>query len=118
LLKQLFSLLPAYIDLEYDTSPDFVKRMALEYPQVKILFSYHNFESTPTDLEALFARMQSSHVYAYKIATMAYSSLDALRLMEFVKTQTQRGIKMTGLCMGDKGQLTRILGPLYGNLFD
>lgn len=73
--------------------------------------SYHNFEETPEDL---FACLQGEGDI-YKVATMAHSTLDALRMLLFVREATARGIPVVGHCMGEPGQLSRILGPIYGN---
>lgn len=115
LLQELFALKPHFIDLEYDTSRDFMRKMAVGYPEVKIICSYHNFENTP-DLNHLLKRMYTPYCYAYKIATMANSSLDSLRMLKFIKQKTAEGIKLIGNCMGAMGTLSRILGPIFGNM--
>ena len=53
-----------------------------------------------------------------KMAAMAQTSLDALRMMVFVKEQVALGKRISGICMGEKGQLTRILGRIFGNFID
>ncbi|MCC5832634.1 MAG: type I 3-dehydroquinate dehydratase [Chlamydiales bacterium] len=91
---------PDMIDLPFGVDID------LPLPRI---CSYHNEEETP-DLEALYGKMQASCKAAYyKIATHARSSLDALRMLQFV-----RKTKAVGLCMGDLGMVTRILAPIFG----
>ncbi|MEX1013300.1 MAG: type I 3-dehydroquinate dehydratase [Waddliaceae bacterium] len=68
-LKELIDLNPDYIDTEE--------------PQGQIqnlIYSYHNYEKTPTDLESLVKEMRKVPARLYKIACFANSSLDALRL--------------------------------------
>ncbi len=116
LLEKLFLLRPEFVDLEHDTDQDFIYRMSKLHPDVKIIGSYHNFEKTPHDLENILAQMEPSIFYACKIATKARSTLDAMKMMLFVKKQSGLGKKIIGICMGEKGALTRVLGPIYGSL--
>jgi 3-dehydroquinate dehydratase/shikimate dehydrogenase len=106
-LLELFALNAAFLDVEYDTEIDFPAG------ETKIIRSYHDFEKTPEDLDAILAKMPPA--YAYKIATKAHSTLDALRMLVFVKEQSKK--RIIGICMGEEGQITRILGPIVGSLF-
>jgi 3-dehydroquinate dehydratase/shikimate dehydrogenase len=75
-------------------------------PLPNLILSYHNFSETP-ELESVLAEMKhrcSSAMY-YKIATFANSTLDALRMLHFQRQHPE----VIGLCMGEKGTLTRIL---------
>ena len=58
------------------------------------LLSYHNFEDT------------------YKIATMANSTLDTMRILLL---QKKIGSSLCAIAMGKLGQPSRILGPIFGN---
>lgn len=69
----------------------------------------HDFQETPADLESLLAALLDAPFY--KIATMAHSSLDSLRMLYFVKDKPN----VIGLCMGELGKITRILGPIFQN---
>jgi 3-dehydroquinate dehydratase/shikimate dehydrogenase len=69
---------------------------------------YHNFTETPYDLEAILASLPK--VGFQKIATFANSTIDALRMLDFV--QSHPGV--IGLSMGELGEITRILAPVVG----
>ncbi len=114
LFEDLLHLRPEFADIEYDTDPRFVKRIANKFPETKLILSYHNFENTPQDLENILKTMHSPYAYGYKIATYATSSLDALRMLLFTKTHP----RVAGLCMGEEGTITRILSPVFGSLFN
>lgn len=86
-------------------------------PQMRVA-SYHNFEETPEDLDLLFAQMQSQPAAIYKIATMARSGLDALRMARFVQRMAEKGHQLIGLCMGEDGIPTRVLSPIVGNVWN
>jgi 3-dehydroquinate dehydratase type I len=84
-----------------------------------IIASYHNFDSTPDDLEALFNKIkqEAPGAYLYKIATYANSTLDALRMLIFLKKMHAQGERLLGVCMGPNGSCTRILSPVFQNPF-
>ncbi len=102
-LLELLTLKPDYVDLEYDCG--FVCKID---PSIPIISSYHNFEKTPENLVEILKKMDGFSPRIYKIATMARSSLDALRMLVFIK----RHQNVAGMCMGEKGSITRILGPV------
>lgn len=108
-LKKLIELQPDYIDLDLDVDPD------LDLGNSKVIRSYHNFSHTPEDLKGLLQKMERKQGDVYKICCFAKSSLDALRMLSFVLEQKKA---ITGICMGPLGQVTRILGPVVGNMFD
>lgn len=116
LMMQLLVLEPPFLDVEYDMRPDFLEHVCAHYPKTKIICSLHNFDSTPADLDALLLTVQSCKAYAFKLATMAHSTCDALRMLCLV--QKQKSLRLAGICMGEFGQPTRILGPVVGNFID
>ena len=101
-LFELLTLKPDYVDVEYDCA--FADKID---PDISIISSYHDFEKTPDNLEEILAQMDRFPAAIKKIATMANSSIDALRMLNFSK---KHGI--AGMCMGEEGRITRILGPV------
>jgi 3-dehydroquinate dehydratase / shikimate dehydrogenase len=115
LLESLCALQPAYLDLEYDVPADFRKKLFEAYPQVSFLSSFHDFTRTPDDLEAIYNKMKTPHAHVYKLAVAAKSTNDALRLLLFIQSHSERE-KMIGIGMGEEGKLTRILAPVVGSI--
>ncbi|MBS0638204.1 MAG: shikimate dehydrogenase, partial [Verrucomicrobia bacterium] len=74
----------------------------------------HDYEKTPSDLTALLQELQTVEADFYKIACMAHSAIDSLRLLAFAKTAPKNCLLMT---MGDTGYITRILSPVVGRPF-
>jgi 3-dehydroquinate dehydratase / shikimate dehydrogenase len=107
LIEQLAEIKSAYIDLEHTISPEFLLSFREKFPTIKIILSYHDFERTPEDLEALLSDLQKKPADYYKIATKANTTLDSLRMLLFLKGKPN----VVGLCMGELGTITRILGP-------
>ncbi|MCC6512072.1 MAG: shikimate dehydrogenase [Pirellulaceae bacterium] len=98
-----------YVDLEEDIAARIPR-----YGKTKRIVSLHNFERTPEDLHEVHARLAALDADVVKIATLANSFSDTVRMLQLmasVKTPT------IGLCMGDLGAATRILALRYGAPF-
>ncbi len=80
----------------------------------EVIVSYHDYDSTPDDLLALYREMKKTAADIIKIATYARSGIDALRMLCFVKRVADSGDKVIGICMGPDGVATRILAPVVG----
>ncbi len=110
----LCALNPDYVDLEYDVPHDVMVELHERFPEIQWIISYHNFQETPIDLLAIMQAIQHPLVHRYKMVTQANSTLDALRMLQFVWSCTPTYTLM-GFCMGEEGQCTRILCPLFGS---
>jgi len=73
-----------------------------------LISDYHNFQETPFDLETILQQLPEAKFK--KIATFARTTIDSLRMLAFV--QDHPGV--IGLCMGELGEITRILAPVVG----
>jgi 3-dehydroquinate dehydratase / shikimate dehydrogenase len=104
----LLSLLPDCVDLPHTTSGEVFEEIRKRFPTIIRICSYHNDETTG-DLESLFLKIRSKPAELYKIATMAQSTTDALRMLQLVKKY-----RCIGICMGELGSITRILAPVFG----
>ena len=114
-MLRLAALNPDYVDVEYDVPDSFLQVLCAQYPSIKIICSYHDFIQTPEDLPGLFNALQRPYFYAYKIATQANTTTDALRMLVMV-SKLQSHHKISGLCMGEYGLCTRIVGPVVGSM--
>lgn len=104
----------AYCDLETDTDPIFIAKMAKKFPQVKFIGSYHNFETMP-DLDDLLQSMKNPHFAIYKIAVTPHSTPEMLRLMLFAK---KAQVPLSVMGMGPFGRPSRILAPIMGSVLN
>jgi len=114
IIRNLLALEPEYFDVEYDVADSFIKLIHKEYPYVKLICSYHNFKKTPDNLKQVLAAMVKQEFSVYKIATFANSTIDSLRMLNFVREHGGHN-KLCGLCMGELGKATRILSPIINN---
>jgi 3-dehydroquinate dehydratase/shikimate dehydrogenase len=96
-----------YIDLEEDVAAT-IRR----YGKTKRIISHHNFRQTPDDLEEIHARLASLDADIVKIAVMANSPHDNLRVLRLVQ---QAQVPTIGLCMGEMGTPSRILAGKFGS---
>jgi 3-dehydroquinate dehydratase/shikimate dehydrogenase len=98
-----------YIDLEEDVAGSIPR-----FGKTKRIISYHSFRNTPDNLRELHARLKSLDADIVKIATMANQPHDNLRVLEMMQESDSPTI---GMCMGDIGTPSRILGPKFGAPF-
>jgi 3-dehydroquinate dehydratase/shikimate dehydrogenase len=113
-IEKALQLGPAYCDLETDTDPIFIARMAKKFPRVKFIGSYHNFETMP-DLDDLLQSMKNPHFAIYKIAVTPHSTPEMLRLMLFAK---KAKVPLSVMGMGPFGRPSRILAPIMGSVLN
>ena len=102
------------IDIEIDAAinHEVIKRAGGK----TIIISYHDFERTPSNDELLQIIETAKGLGAdiIKIAAMANSKEEVMRLLNFTGTRSEN---LVTISMGDIGRLSRIQAPLYGSLF-
>jgi 3-dehydroquinate dehydratase/shikimate dehydrogenase len=109
LLRQAIAAGVEYVDLEED-----IAQTITRFGKTKRIISYHNFQETPEDLTALHARLSNLDADIVKIATMAHSPHDNLRLMRLMRTSR---VPTIAICMGEFGQPSRVLAGKFGAPF-
>ena len=98
-----------YVDLEDDIAAKIPR-----FGATKRIISHHDFGKTPADLTLLHKRLAALGADIVKIATMANHPTDNLRMLEMVHASK---LPTVGICMGDIGVPTRILGCRAGAPF-
>lgn len=109
-LFSLLALKPEYLDLEAPISTQLSGEILSQYPATKLILSYHHFTETPENLDQVYKGMQTTPAYFYKMAVTAHHSLDMLKFICWAKSVPQ----LIAVSMGEKGQISRIIGPLMG----
>ncbi len=110
-IQNLASLIPEYLDIESHVPSEFIKNISCQYPKIKLMLSFHDFNQTPHDLEAIYQQMQKISADLYKVAVKANSTLDAFRLLCW----SYKKPKLVAVSMGSHGYISRILGPVIGS---
>lgn len=98
-----------YVDLEAD-----VAEVIPRYGKTKRIISLHDFIRTPENLEQIRDDLAARDADVVKIATMANSPRDNIRMLELIQSSR---VPTIGICMGEIGIPTRILGMRFGAPF-
>ena len=105
------------LDLELE-SCESLKRPAvarLREQGAALMVSHHDFKSTK-GLDAIFDRILPFEPAFVKIVSTAESLSDNVTMMRFLEKTADRA-NVIGLCMGDYGLISRVLGVRAGSMF-
>ena len=105
------------IDLEIETA-DVISRAqfdALRGAGAGLIVSSHDFEGT-RDLDKTFARLHAFNPDFYKIVSTAKNLSDNVEMKRFLE-RTSDSANVIGICMGDQGLISRVLGVRAGSVF-
>ncbi len=109
LLRSAIAMGVEYVDIEADIAAQIPR-----YGDTKRIISYHDLDETPDNLEELHAAMAEEDADIVKIATMANSFSDNLRMIDLVRSAK---VPTIGICMGEIGVITRLLANRLGSPF-
>ena len=80
-----------------------------------LIISFHDFRGT-RHLERTLEKMLKVPADFYKIVTTATTLSDNVTMMKFLQTQSDKQA-LIGLCMGEQGIISRVLGVRAGSVF-
>ena len=104
------------VDLELQsalkTKPEAVARLR---SRVALILSFHDFRAT-RNLEETLEKMLKIPADFYKIVTTATTLSDNVAMMKFLQTHSGQHA-LVGLCMGEQGVISRVLGVRAGSAF-
>jgi 3-dehydroquinate dehydratase / shikimate dehydrogenase len=83
--------------------------------RVGVILSYHNFKNTKK-LDEQFAEMSKYPADFYKVVSSATNLYDNVIMMKFLAANSGK-YEMVGLCMGEQGIISRVLGVRAGSIF-
>ncbi len=83
--------------------------------RVGVILSFHDFKSTKK-LEDSFTEMKRYPADFYKVVSTATTLHDNVQMMKFLQAHSAQ-YEMVGLCMGEQGIISRILGVRAGSIF-
>ena len=104
-----------YIDIELETSKEFIKRIIEKKSKTKIIISHHDFERTSSlsNLKKKYEKIKSLSPDLIKIVTMARSINDCFNIFSLLNEKNN----LISFCMGLRGDMSRILAARYGSVF-
>jgi 3-dehydroquinate dehydratase/shikimate dehydrogenase len=83
--------------------------------KVSLILSFHDFRAT-RKLEETFNKMVAFPADYYKLVTTATNLYDNVLMMKFLEQKSSTNT-VVGLCMGEQGVISRILGLRAGSAF-
>ncbi len=103
-------------DLEWQSAealkPDDLKDL---YDRIGLIISYHDFRATKK-LDDQLAEMSKFPADFYKLVSTATNLHDNVAMMKFLEAHAASH-EMVGLCMGEQGIISRVLGVRAGSIF-
>jgi 3-dehydroquinate dehydratase/shikimate dehydrogenase len=104
------------VDVELE-SAERVKPAVLQKLRTRaaLILSYHDFRST-RKLEPILEKMAAHPADFYKVVSTATTLSDNVTMMKFLEKHGDRH-SIVGLCMGEQGIISRVLGLRAGSAF-
>jgi len=105
------------VDLELESAESLKKGelQKLRDTGIGLLISHHDFNGT-RDLDSIFNRIESFHPDFIKVVPTAKALIDNLTLIRFLERMNDHS-NLIGICMGDAGIISRVLGVRAGSAF-
>jgi len=105
------------IDLELESASELKKPdlQKLREAGAALIISFHDFKQTP-DLDAVFERIRAFEPEFVKIVPTAKTLSDNVTMMRFLERVSDHS-NIIGICMGDAGIISRVLGVRAGSAF-
>jgi 3-dehydroquinate dehydratase / shikimate dehydrogenase len=105
------------VDVELQTAEE-MKPQELDKLRTRgaaLILSYHDFMTTK-DLDGIFERIRPYEPEFIKIVSTARSLADNVAMLRFLERARDKA-NMVGICMGEQGIISRILGLRSGSVF-
>jgi len=105
------------VDLELESAESLKKDdlQKLRESEIGLLISYHDFTGTH-DLDGVFRRIESFGPDFIKVVPTAKALVDNVTLIRFLERMNDHS-NIIGICMGDAGIISRVLGVRAGSAF-
>ena len=105
------------VDLELESAEALKKAdlQKLRDTGIGLLISHHDFTGTH-DLDSIFNRIEAFHPDFIKVVPTARALVDNLTLIRFLERMNDHS-NIIGICMGDAGIISRVLGVRAGSAF-
>ena len=103
--------LPDFVDLDIRLPQSLFQNIRKQYPTIKIIASYHQFEADIDKLKTYLNTVVDCDVL--KLAMMCESAIDVLHLL-----QLKADKPLALIPMGKKASFGRVIGKIIGNAFD
>ena len=115
-LQEAIDLGTEFVDLEVRSQRASLVGIRQGRANTRRVLSFHDFVGTPSPqaLHNLLRRMMDGEAEVIKIATLARSWEDNLKVLALIPYARKRKQEIVAFCMGEKGKMSRIFAPLMG----
>jgi 3-dehydroquinate dehydratase/shikimate dehydrogenase len=105
------------VDLELESAESLRKGdlQKLRETGIGLLISHHDFTGT-RELDGIFNRIETFHPDFIKVVSTAKALIDNVTLIRFLERMNDHS-NIIGICMGDAGIISRVLGVRAGSAF-
>jgi 3-dehydroquinate dehydratase/shikimate dehydrogenase len=115
ILKRCTEFGADYVDIEMSSGRQAVEELIACRKDSKIILSYHNFNEMPADIDGIYLQMKKLGGDILKISVMSTDLKDNLRMFGLIEKAKEEGRNFIGICMGELGEVSRILSLAYGS---
>tara|TARA_B100000686_G_C16790332_1_gene978253 strand:+ start:2247 stop:3689 length:1443 start_codon:yes stop_codon:yes gene_type:complete len=114
-LLQAIELEASYIDIEASTPKELLRPILETTSKTQKILSYHHFSLTPENLEEYYSIMSETPADIIKIVTYAKDICDNIIIFNLLRSARKMGRKLISFCMGELGEISRILSVHMGS---
>lgn len=103
-----------YIDIEAGTPIHLLQPIMESKGKTQVILSFHDFSQTLDRLDEVYQTMSRMPADIFKIVTYARDINDNVVIFKILEQAKKDGRKLIAFCMGEKGEVSRILSPVLG----
>jgi 3-dehydroquinate dehydratase / shikimate dehydrogenase len=103
------------VDVELQSAAKCKPELQKLRTRAALILSFHDFHATKK-LDETLAKMQHYPADFYKVVSTATTLYDNVTMMKFLEKESDRHA-LVGLCMGEQGLISRVLGVRAGSAF-
>lgn len=121
LLKQAIELGADFIDIELAQGDKAIRQLQSfcrkQKSATQIIVSWHDISKTPSErtLKEKFQACAQTGADIVKIVPYARNVADNLKVLSLITYAKKQDRKIIAMCMGDLGQISRMIAPLWGS---
>ena len=116
LIEKAIKLGAEYVDVELSLGSEKIKRIISRKGKTKVIVSYHNFDRTDEkEIVQKYKQIKRLKPDVIKIVTFANSIEDNAVMIRLIKQAVKEKKEIISFCMGEKGEVSRILCAPLGS---
>jgi len=121
LFRQAVLLKADFIDMELAHGENEIRKLRAfcrkQKSETQIIVSWHDLDKTPSlkRLKEIFQASVDAGADIVKIVPLARCMEDNLKILSLITYARQQGRKIIAMCMGEQGQISRMMAPLWGS---